>query len=280
MAWHLGDRTSAALIRWYLGPDHMSKLRMFRYLLGAMNNPRLMVPYGAGGRITLDYRDWLQDSILRTGSYEPEVWSTLSAHALCNEVFWDVGANIGSVSILACQDSRFRMIHAFEPHPQTYEILQSHLQLNQQVMGAQRIAHQLALGARCEERALTFGPAINSGMATLREQPHTGRARTNVRCTTADVMVYEHGIEPATLMKIDVEDWEVEVLRGAQRLLREHPPKAIAFETAANERGELVNADVRDLLLDNGYAINHVARPSGEVEARENYLALRRAIDG
>src|SRR4051812_23408658 len=167
MARHLGDRTSAALVRWYLGPDHVSKLRMFRYLLGVMNNPRLTVPYGVGGRITLDYRDWLQDSILRTGSYEPEVWSTLSVHASSNEVFWDVGAHIGSVSLLACQDPRFRIVHSFEPNPETYGILQSHLQLNSKVTLARRTAHQLALGSRCEDRLLTFGPAINSGMATL-----------------------------------------------------------------------------------------------------------------
>lgn len=278
MAWRLGDRTSAALIRWYLGPDHISKLRMFRYLLGALKNPRLTVPYGAGGRITLDYRDWLQDSILRTGSYEPEVWSTLSVHASSDEVFWDVGAHIGGVSLLACQDSRFRIVHAFEPHPQTYSILQSHLELNGKVTRARRVAHQLALGSRCEDRALTFGPAINSGMATLREEHEAGRKSTIVHCTTADTMVYEQGIEPATLMKIDVEDWEIEVLRGAQRLLREHPPKAIAFETAANERCEPVNADVRELLLDNGYTIRHVPRPNGEVQPRENYLALRQDV--
>ena len=62
-----------------------------------MNNPRLSVEYGRDGVITVDYRDWLQGSILRTGAYEPEVWAALTSRAQDNEVFWDIGAHIGKV---------------------------------------------------------------------------------------------------------------------------------------------------------------------------------------
>ena len=281
MPWRLGDRTSAALVRWYLGPDHTSKLRLWRYLLVALQQPRLTVPYGERGRITLDYRDWLQDSILRTGSYEPEVWNSISAHADQKEVLWDVGAHIGSISILACQDPRFELVHSFEPHPRTFGILTSHLRLNSDVAVAKSVAHQLALGARCEERALTFGPAINSGMATLGSEDGSGRQRTTVHCRTVDSLVYESGVAAPTLMKIDVEDWELEVLRGAQRLMEQAPPKAIAFESAANARCEMLDVALSGFFSEHDYTIRHIPRPDGDIQPRENYLAVRvRDADG
>src|SRR5919198_280754 len=104
MIWRLGTAPSALLLRWYFGPDHPSKLRLWRYFLGAINNPRLSVPYGDGGVITLDYRDWLQAEILRHGSYEPEVWRTLVQYAGTDEVFWDIGSHIGVFSLLACRN--------------------------------------------------------------------------------------------------------------------------------------------------------------------------------
>jgi len=84
-----------------------------------------------------------------------------------------------------------------------------------------------------------------------------------LRTTT---IVYDFGLEPPTLMKIDVEGWELEVLLGAQKLMHQMPPKAIAFETTANERGEPLNT-----------ALLEVRRANGESSSRENYLALRKA---
>lgn len=272
MVWHLGQRSSAKLLQWYLGPDHPSKLRLWRYVLTALGNPRLSVPYGSGATITLDYRDWLQGTILRTGSYEPEVWTALSSHAGHGAVFWDVGAHIGTFSILACRDSRFRAVHSFEPNPETNRILRKHLALNP---GVSRTVHQLALGAANEEQVLTAGPAINSGMASLVPSSEENRRQSVVRCVTADKLVFEEGVESPTTMKIDVEGWELEVLRGAERMLAERPPRAIVFEAACeNNAPEMDDRAIAHFLEARGYAVTHIRRPDGHLEPRENYLAL------
>lgn len=270
--WYLGERSSAKLLRWYLGPDHPSKLRLWRYVLTALGQPRLSVPYGDGAKITVDYRDWLQSTILRTGAYEPEVWSTISAYAGPEAVFWDVGAHIGTFSILACRDRRFRMVHAFEPAPGTCRVLQAHLTLNP---GVPRAVHQLALGAETEERVLTAGPEINSGMASLASQSQHG-SQFRVQCTTADTLVFDRRVEPPTVMKIDVEGWELEVLRGATRLLDELPPTAIVFEAACESNAPTVDdPSIIEFLGERGYSVSHIPRPDGHLEPRENYVAVK-----
>lgn len=275
MVWHLGEGTSAKLLRWYLGPDHPSKLRLWRYVLTALGQPRLSVPYGQGATITLDYRDWLQGTILRTGSYEPEVWTALSTNADERAVFWDVGAHIGTFSILACRDPRFRMVHAFEPHPATNRVLRHHLALN---AGVPRAVHTVALGAIREDRILTDGPRINSGMASLVAAGEPRRGRSTVPCTTADTLVFEEGVEAPTVMKIDVEGWELEVLRGAARVLAERPPRAIVFEAACERNApEVDDPAIVDYLTGYGYTVSPIRRPDGHVEPRENYLALHRS---
>jgi len=259
------------MLRWYFGPEHIAKQRLWRYVLNAMNNPRLSVRYGGSSVITLDYRDWLQHQIMEKGAYEPEVWSALSTRAVTGEVFWDVGANIGTFTIPALRDDRIATVHSFEPAPNVNRILREHVRLNG---GDSCHIHQLALSSRNEECALTFGPAINSGMASLARGALPETKSCVVPCFTIDTLVYGQGFESPTLMKVDVEGWELEVLRGASRVHREAPPKTIVFEAECNGDGAIVDPAICRLLEGYGYGVAHIARPSGEIEPRENYVAV------
>jgi len=265
------------MLRWYFGPEHIAKQRLWRYLLNAMRNPRLSVPYAGRGVITLDYRDWLQHQIMEHGSYEPEVYSALTERATTGEVFWDVGANIGTFTIPALADDRVAMIHSFEPEPGANRILREHVRLN---AGKSCQIHRLALSSGNEARTLTYGPEINSGMASLVSQPTPNRKTRVVPCSTIDTLVYEKGLAAPTMMKVDVEGWELEVLRGASRVLREAPPKTIVFEAECNASGVIADRTICGLLESNDYTVSRVARPSGEMQPRENYVAVHRRTTG
>lgn len=80
---------------------------------------------------------------------------------------------------------------------------------------------------------------------------------------------------PASLMKIDVEGSEDEVLRGAERTLRECAPKALAVELDADRDGRATDASLVSYLHNLGYILNWIPRPSGKIETRENYLVTR-----
>ena len=75
-------------------------------------------------------------------------------------------------------------------------------------------------------------------------------------------------------MKIDVEGWELRVLEGAKRVLREAPPKTIVFEAACDSTGRIDDEDIEQFLAESGYDVSHIARPEKEIQPRENYLAI------
>jgi FkbM family methyltransferase len=252
---------------YYRGPEHPMKQRVWSWLRRASGYARLTVRYGRGGYITLDERDLLQREILVAGTYEPEVWEALSAFARAAEVVWDVGAHIGSFAIRALLDTRVGEVHAFEPDPIQAEVLSQNLALN----GRQYVVHRYALGCRHERRQLQRGPLANMGLSSL--VLRGGSETCEVECRSADEVVFSDGVPAPTLLKVDVEGWEGEVLRGAERLLREQPPRAIVLEAACDASGEVLDPGIVEYLRSHGYEWRRIIRPSGIIDVRENYLA-------
>lgn len=232
--------------------------------------PRLTFPYGEGGWITVDERDSIGHEILARGHYEPEVWEKLAAFADSREVVWDIGSHIGSFAIRAGLDPRVKEVHSFEPDPGSRAVLVSNLILNR----GQHITHPVALSDKREIRKLFLGPSYNGGLSSLFLE--VSEETVQVDCKTADELVFEDKINPPTLMKIDVEGWERQVLKGSQRLLKEIPPKAIIFESECKQSGEISTPVLTNLLESLGFRVTRIQRPSGLIEPRENFLAVRK----
>lgn len=244
------------------------RIRFWGWLRRAQRYARLTIPYAGKGWITVDERCYVQRQILTQGSYEPEVWETLAAHADREETVWDVGAHIGSFSIRALRDDRVKAVHAFEPDPDLGEVLRFNLALNP---GCSAV-HPYALSGRSGTRSFFKGFPGNTGVASLSPR-YQGMEPLRVCCRTVDELVAE-GVPPPTLMKIDVEGEEAEVLRGARRLLKEHPPKALVVEAECDREGRLQEPVLEGILSEAGYRLERIGRPSGIVDERENYLAI------
>jgi len=270
----LGKAISRALSAYYLGPDHPMKMRIWYGMRRLTGSPRLTIPYAGRGWITVDERDMLQREILVNGAYEPEVWESLAELARGGEVVWDIGANIGSFAVRALNDPRVAEVHAFEPDPISAEVLETNLGLNR----GRYVLHRVALSSTRETRALHHGPTANTGISGFANT--NSSASFEVRCETLDSLVFDHGLPAPTLVKIDVEGWEAEVLRGAARLLATRPPRGIAVELECDAEGRITDRAPLELLEGAGYEVRWVRRRSGEVEARENYLAVQRAPVG
>lgn len=262
-----GKRLSRLMRTYYLGPNHPMKLRFWGSFRKWSKYARLTIPYAERGWITIDERDLLQRQILIEGSYELEVWETLAAFATVDEVVWDIGAHIGSFAIQALTDLRVREIHAFEPDPVHADILEINLTLNP----GRHAVHRMALGSERQRRKLYHGPVANTGLSSLANR--VSSQVFEVECRSIDELVFVECINPPTLMKIDVEDWESRVLRGASRLLSEKPPKAIVFESKCDANGEILDQSIVDHLTAVDYRVRRIHRPSGLVDQRENFLA-------
>lgn len=119
--------------------------------------------------------------------------------------FLDIGANIGSFTLIASEQEKARA-YAFEPHPETFRLLQRNVELNRRNNVS---LFNIALG-RAEGEVFLSDDA---GSATNHIEPVQSERTVTVRCRRIDTVCSEHAIHPQYI-KIDVEGFEYDVLAG------------------------------------------------------------------
>jgi FkbM family methyltransferase len=135
------------------------------------------------------------------------------------DLFVDVGANIGSYTLLASGVCKARTI-SFEPDPQTMALLRRNIDLNN--LQEQVMLEEAAVGAENGEVEFTIG------LDTRNHVPNGSGGRTqHVPMRTLDNIAAN---TPPTMIKVDVEGYEAEVFRGAQAVLDEPLLKAVITE--------------------------------------------------
>jgi FkbM family methyltransferase len=138
----------------------------------------------------------------------------------------DVGANLGVYSHLfaRCVGAGGR-VASFEPDPVLFAALRANAETNRLT---QIQPHRLALGASAGRGQLSRGP-FNSGDNYLTASPAAGGAGLAVEITTLDEFLAG---APADFVKIDVQGWELHVLRGMSQTLDRNPQLRLYLEFA------------------------------------------------
>jgi FkbM family methyltransferase len=155
------------------------------------------------------------------------------AHALRpGDLFVDVGANVGSYTILAAGVSGAHCV-ALEPVPATFGSLLDNVRLNDLMSRVE--CHNMA--ASNEAGTLTFTADLDA-LNHARSESDTGGTTLNVPATTLDTLLRE--AQP-TLIKIDVEGFETRVIDGAAQTL--HSPKLLAVLMELNGSGNRYGFD-------------------------------------
>uniref|UniRef100_A0A7C2NUG0 FkbM family methyltransferase n=1 Tax=Schlesneria paludicola TaxID=360056 RepID=A0A7C2NUG0_9PLAN len=141
-----------------------------------------------------------------------------------DDLFVDVGANSGAYTLLACGAAGARGI-AVEPVRTTFERLQDHVLLNRLTSRVDCL--NVALGSR--PGSLAFTTALDTQNRALAPgETHPGEA-THVPVERLDDVCPTAGGTP-TLIKLDVEGFEVEVLRGGRETLHSPTLQAVIVE--------------------------------------------------
>ncbi|MEX2529118.1 MAG: FkbM family methyltransferase [Gemmatimonadota bacterium] len=150
------------------------------------------------------------------------------AHLQEGDVIWDIGANIGVISLLLARHGAgtTACIHAFEPEPRNFRQLSRNLELNG--LSDRITPHQLALGDG-EGKVELF---VRGGPGEGRHSIATTKGSTSsirVPIMRGASFAAAHDAWP-TLVKLDVEGAEGQVLAGMDGLLAERPPRDIFLE--------------------------------------------------
>jgi FkbM family methyltransferase len=171
----------------------------------------------AGARLLLDMQSqkdyWL-------GTYEMELQQAVADWVKPGMVAYDLGANIGYVSLLLARAvGQTGKVFAFEALPANQERLTSNLKLNSNE-NIQLVSKAVA----DTSGATTFLVHSSGGMGKLSKSDGGNSNSIIVQATSIDDFVFKSDNPPPQLIKMDIEGGEILALRGMSRLLKEARP--------------------------------------------------------
>jgi FkbM family methyltransferase len=184
--------------------------------------------------------------------------------ALTRPVIIDVGAHNGETLDIAARrlEDGARYL-ALEPNPATYAILQSRAS---KYHGTSMHATCVAAAAGPSEGTVTFLatrasavagvlPPVAGLGARVPSGDHDIVDEVSVAMVTIDGLMDREGIVRADLLKVDAEGYDLAVLRGTERALREHRIHVVICEVffVAYREGQAYFWDVATFMHECGY---------------------------
>jgi FkbM family methyltransferase len=138
---------------------------------------------------------------------------------------FDVGANIGQTVVSFLEAFKEPRIFSFEPSPEPFAALRSAYGQDSRVR-----VENMALGDQQSELPfhVTLDYSVND---SLLEPAWNAQAKTEaVPVTTLDRYCEQHGIESIDFLKVDTQGYDLKVLQGSRRLLKEKKIRGFSVE--------------------------------------------------
>jgi FkbM family methyltransferase len=161
------------------------------------------------------------------------------------DLFVDVGANVGSYSILAGACKGVNVL-SFKPIPSTFFHLQKNIKLNS--LDNQVIAMNIGLADQKGSRHFSLDLDIDNHVILNNEK--------NYPSIEIDVERMDDVLDKKcpTMIKIDVEGYETQVLEGAKKIINN--PTLVAVIVELNKSGKKYGKDdndIHELLISKGF---------------------------
>ena len=185
-----------------------------------------------------------------------------------NDVFFDIGANIGWYSLLASKLASEGEVHAFEPIPSIFNKLMRNWKIN----GFQNKVYfnNIALGNN-EDSAITMYTfqGLYHGHSSLSTLDRSDYKAVTVPMTTLDQYVTDNNIQRIDLIKMDTEGAELDVLKGGVELLKRNvsPTWVIELNTETSASFGHTPTDLLDFIAShNDYRFYRIDRAWGKLK--------------
>ena len=153
---------------------------------------------------------------------EHRFWKTLNLKGL---TVYDVGAFQGLLTLYFARQAK--TVICYEPNSSNYNRLLENVRLN----GLDNVVvRKMGAGAKVEDATLVYsklmpgGGSLEPAIADRIRQSGSDTVRQPVHITTLDQDIREAALPPPDFMKIDIEGFEIEALRGASHTLTSHSP--------------------------------------------------------
>jgi FkbM family methyltransferase len=188
--------------------------------------PNYLYPKGSrrtatrnGVNYALDISDYMEHSIYF--AYKDEALESLLEIASGCKVIIDVGANIGATALNLAKQHSTKMVIGFEPDGGNFAKAQANIRLNN--LNNIRLLKR-GLGSRSALVRLYKVNPENQGMNRILTDDAADFDFEEIQVQTLDDFVREEQLD-VDLIKIDVEGYELNVLRGAVETINRCRPK-------------------------------------------------------
>jgi FkbM family methyltransferase len=190
------------------------------------------------------------------GCYENATLALWAKLASNNQYILDIGAHTGAYTLAALSANKIGRVFSFEPHFMNYARLNLNLRLNGYKT---ENAFMLAIGENSEVLPFSISTSIDylssGGSVGVRE----GGSTQYVQAVAIDEF-FDSKKFPIQMMKIDVEGYEGNCLRGMKRMLQSDHP-IIFFECINSKSGK----EVQNILDDLGYQFFIINDETGDI---------------
>jgi FkbM family methyltransferase len=196
-----------------------------------------------------------------TGTHEIQVQQALVRSLRAGDHVWDVGANIGYLSLLAARivGPQGRVV-AVEPDPECADAIRANAALN--ALAQVEVVEAAASDRSGVAELVVVRDRLWTRLASVGDH-HESEQHVEVRTVALDDL----DGPPPTLVKIDVEGAELAVIAGMARLLREQRPIVVCEMHG-------LNAEFCAAMERAGYAVSNLDGPEPVPEAGVNVHAL------
>ena len=171
-----------------------------------------------GFKIKLDpsFDKNIENVIYERGVYEQGTTEYIRQTLKTGDCFVDVGANIGYLALVAAaKTGKSGKVFAFEPVKSTFDILHQNKVLNE---FEQLETFQFALGNKTEKLIIYPEKENRGGASIVNQRSEKGE---EIEVKRLDDMQLDTKVN---MLKIDVEGFEWEVLKGAERTIKKDRP--------------------------------------------------------
>lgn len=212
-----------------------------------------------GHRATFEVSTYEEYHVVKVADEaERPLLSLLLSRVEPDDVFYDVGANVGTFTCLVGQALPRGSVVAFEPYPPNVERLRENAARN----GVDATVVPLALSSGSGEAALSVVDSTNPGtQESSIDVEYPERSRTvssvRVRVETGDSVRRARGLPPPSVMKIDVEGTGPAVIRGFEETLRGEDCRLVCVEPHGNRPA------IEAILAEYGFGIDHLVLAGG-----------------
>ncbi|MCK5104321.1 MAG: FkbM family methyltransferase [Cyclobacteriaceae bacterium] len=217
-----------------------------------------------GINFEVDITEGLDLSLFLFGNFQKHVTENEYLDLPEDAVIFDVGANVGIMSLHFAKKAPKGKVYAFEPTHFAWQKLKRNLELNQDIaQNIQTVQTFVSSEEKKQGEIRAYSSwKINKEIGSDQHPVHGGKVMSTegVPSTTLDNFVKEQNIARLDFIKIDTDGHEFDVLLGAGKSIKKFKPQLI-FELGqyVMEERSISFMDYEDFFSGLGYVLSNAA---------------------